>query len=69
MDGFRERNNQGGVCVNKEQLEARRAELQQGLEQQQRNAIATHGAIQECDYWIAQLEGVKDEPLKLAGKK
>jgi len=48
-----------------EQLEARKAELEQGLEQQQRNAIATHGAIQECDHWIAQLK----TPLKMAGEK
>jgi hypothetical protein len=56
--------------MTREQLEQRKAELVASLEQQKANLHATDGAIQECVYWLAQLEveAVKpEETLKPKG--
>jgi len=37
-------------------LEQRKAQLEAQLKQTLANANALQGAIQECDFWIAQLE-------------
>ena len=42
--------------MDKEKLEARMAELQQSLKQLEANGNAMLGAIEECKYWLAQLE-------------
>ena len=42
--------------MNKEKLEKRLADLQQTLRQIENNGNATLGAIEECKYWLAQLE-------------
>ena len=42
--------------MDKEKLEKRLAELQQTLRQIENNGNATLGAIEECKYWLAQLE-------------
>jgi hypothetical protein len=50
--------------MTKEQLEKRKADLIASLEQQKANLHATDGAIQECDYWLAQLDVKPEEPKK-----
>jgi len=42
--------------MNKESIEQRKVELKQQLDQALANANALHGAIQECDFWLEQLE-------------
>jgi hypothetical protein len=42
--------------VNREALLRRRAGLQAGLDRQRLDASATDGAIQEVDYWLAELD-------------
>lgn len=42
--------------VTREQIEQRKAILQNDLQQAQANLYAIQGAIQDCDYWLAQLE-------------
>jgi hypothetical protein len=42
--------------MDKEKLEARLADLQQSLKQIEANGNAMLGAIEECKYWLAQLE-------------
>ena len=42
--------------MDKEKIEARIAELQQSLKQLEANGNAMLGAIEECKYWLAQLE-------------
>lgn len=41
--------------MDKEAIEQRRNELKGQLEQVQANGNALLGAIQDCDYWLAQL--------------
>jgi hypothetical protein len=52
--------------MDREKLEKRKADLLASLEQLKANMIATDGAIQECNYWLAQLDTeeaeVKEEP-------
>ena len=43
-----------------EKLEAKKQEYQQSVEQQQRNIIATQGAIQDIDYWINEIKKEKE---------
>ena len=54
--------------MDKEKLEARLNELQQALKQIEANGNATLGAIEECKYWLAQIEQEakqeKDEHIK-----
>jgi len=52
--------------MNKEKLKARLAELQNTLKQLEANGNAALGAIEECKYWLAQLE--QDEAPKDAKK-
>lgn len=42
--------------VTKEKLQARLTELQKGRDQAMANVNAYDGAIQECQYWISQVE-------------
>jgi hypothetical protein len=42
--------------MNKELIEKRLLELQKQLEQIQANGNATVGAIQECKYWLSQMD-------------
>jgi len=46
--------------MDKEKLEARLVTLQKELEQIQANGNALLGAIQDCKYWLAELEKVQD---------
>jgi hypothetical protein len=46
--------------MTKEALEKRLAELQAALEQITANGNATMGAINECRYWLKQLETEKE---------
>jgi hypothetical protein len=41
--------------MNREQIEARKAELLQTQEQLKANLNAVAGALQDCDYWLAQM--------------
>lgn len=56
--------------ITREEIERRRAELQANKDQFIANANACDGAIQDCNYWLAQmpmqqLEGeVKAEKVK-----
>lgn len=42
--------------IDKEKLEVRIAELQKQLDQVTANGNAIVGAIQDCEYWLSQLE-------------
>ena len=42
--------------MTKEQIEARLAELNKELQQLTANANAINGAIQDCEFWLAQLD-------------
>lgn len=42
--------------MKKELIEQRMFELQKSLEQLQANGNATLGAIEECRYWLAELQ-------------
>jgi hypothetical protein len=42
--------------MTREQLEKRKAELIASMKQIEANLHATSGAIQEVDFWLAQLE-------------
>jgi len=46
--------------MTKEALEKRLAELRTALEQITANGNATMGAINECNYWLKQLETEKE---------
>ena len=57
--------------MNREQSEKRKADLIAGQEQLKANLLATAGAIDDCDYWLAQLEAEElkaSEPPKKEGK-
>lgn len=51
-----------GNCMTKEQIEKRIAELQKQIEQVNANGNALMGAIQDCQYWLAQLDKPEEEP-------
>jgi len=42
--------------MTREQIEARLAQLRNDLQQIYANANAVSGAIQDCEYWLAQLD-------------
>jgi len=48
--------------MTKEKIEERKAQLQAEIEQAVRTIQALHGAIQDCDHWLAQLEKEHEEP-------
>lgn len=50
--------------MTKEALEKRLAELQTALEQITANGNAAMGAINECRYWLKQLETEKVESIE-----
>lgn len=50
--------------MNKDQIEKRLEELKTNHEQLKNNLIATAGAIQDCEYWLSQLEEKKTKPIK-----
>jgi len=52
--------------MDKEKIMARLAELQNMLKQAEANGNAILGAVEECKYWLAQLE--QDEAPKDAKK-
>lgn len=49
--------------MNKESIEKRLAELRKLLDQTQANGNAIVGAMQECNYWLAQIE--KEQRMKI----
>ena len=49
------------MVIDKEALEKRLVELRKELEQLQNNGNALIGAIQDCEYWLAQLESEDKE--------
>jgi hypothetical protein len=51
--------------ITKQQLEARLVELRQSAEELKANLSATVGAIQTCEYLLAELE--KPEPDRTVG--
>jgi hypothetical protein len=55
---------QTGKSMNKEKLEKRLVELEAQLRQIENNGNAVIGAIQECQYWLAQIEQSKNAPKK-----
>jgi len=50
--------------MNKEQIEARLAELNKELQQLTANANAVNGAIQDCEYWLAQLDAEETKEIE-----
>ena len=47
--------------MDKEKLEAHLVELQQNLKQTEANGNALLGAIEECKYWLSQVEQEEKE--------
>jgi uncharacterized coiled-coil protein SlyX len=50
--------------MNKEVLEARIAELKSQMATVHANYNALNGAVQDCEYWLSQLNPVLDTPVK-----
>ena len=50
--------------MNKEAIEARIAELRSQMAAVHANYNALNGAVQDCEYWLAQLTPVLDKPLE-----
>ena len=52
--------------ITRAQVETRLAQLRNGLEDLQSKVLATSGAIQDCEYWLAQLSnsGENDDNQK-----
>lgn len=46
--------------ITKEQIQARAAQLQRQAERLQNDLNATLGALQDCNYWLEQLDASKD---------
>jgi hypothetical protein len=55
--------------MTKEQIEQRKAELLATREQLQANLNAVAGAIQDCDYWLAQLAAEEVKALEPKAEK
>ena len=55
--------------ITKEVLQQRLGQLQQAREQAIANVNALNGAIQECTYWIDQIEAAEKPPVKIEEKK
>ena len=53
--------------MDKEKIQARLAELKQQLERVTADGNAIVGAIQDCEYWLAQIEQEESKPKE--GKK
>lgn len=49
------------MLITKEQIEARKAQLQASIERAQADLNAKAGALQDCNFWLAQLEKPEDE--------
>jgi predicted nucleic acid-binding Zn-ribbon protein len=47
--------------MTKEQIEARKAELRKALQASEEQSERLRGAIQDCDYWLKQLDGEKEQ--------
>ncbi len=47
--------------ITKEDIETRKSQLQSELEQARNTMNALHGAIQDCDYWLEQLDEESNE--------
>jgi len=54
--------------MTKENIEKRIIELQKQLEQINANGNAVIGAIQDCNYWLAELEKDSDETPICSGQ-
>ena len=52
--------------MDKERIERRIADLQKQFEQVQANGNALVGAIQDCEYWLKQVEIATDETPQMA---
>ena len=55
--------------MDKEKLEARLLELQQSLKQLEANGNAMLGAIEECKYWLAQIEQTESAKQAASNKQ
>ena len=55
--------------MDREALLARRAGLQAGLDQQRLDMAANDGAIQEVDYWLAELDKKEKEEEQPNGEQ
>lgn len=54
--------------MTKEKIEARLQAIRQDMEQTKANYNAQMGAIQDCEYWLEQLEAEKrNEALPVSG--
>ena len=49
------------MAITKEQIEARKAQLQASIEKKQADLNAMAGALQDCNFWLAQLEQPEGE--------
>jgi hypothetical protein len=54
--------------MNREKLEKRKAALIAALDKLKADLIATDGAIQECDYWLKQIEAEEEKAKTETGE-
>lgn len=52
------------MVLNKEEIQKRRAELEQNRVQALANANAFAGAVQDCDHWLSILEQEEVKPVE-----
>jgi hypothetical protein len=50
--------------ITREKLEARRKMLSEQFEKLSADRNATLGALQDCNYWIAQLDAPESQPTE-----
>lgn len=49
------------MAITKEQIQARSVQLQKQAEKLQNDLNATLGALQDCNYWLSQIEADEAE--------
>ncbi len=52
--------------MTKDKIEARQAELRKALQVSLEQAERLRGALQDCDYWLKQIDEPKPEPAETA---
>jgi len=57
------------MMIDREAIEKRLAELRQSLDRIQANGNAIGGAIQDCEFWLSQLEQEEKPKLELVSSE
>lgn len=50
--------------MTREKIEARKGELRKALKATEEQALAIRGALQDCDYWLAELAKEPEKPVE-----